>query len=389
MTIIEQLKNGDLPDVVAVVARDEGIPVDTLVSEIIAGRVVIPANNQKILDAPRGVGNGLRVKVNANIGTSQEHGDIDEELQKVDMAVKHGADAIMDLSTGSKTVETRKAVIERSPVPVGTVPLYEAFLMGGKAAGSIEGMSADDIFDRIEAHGREGVDFVTLHCGLTRESFERMKQQGRMMDVVSRGGALLIEWMIRNDRENPLFEQYDRLLDICAKYEMTISLGDGMRPGALADASDRAQIQELVILGELAQRAVDRGVQAMIEGPGHVPLDQVETNMKIQKTLCNGAPFYVLGPLVTDIAPGYDHITGAIGGALAAMSGADFLCYVTPAEHLRLPTVQDVKDGVIASRIAAHAADIARGAARGKREGRPDVPRPEESGLGRDVCRMH
>lgn len=361
MTIMEQLRNGDLPDVVVAVARDEHVPVDALVAKILAGRVVIPANNQKVLASPRGVGEGLRVKVNANIGTSQEHGDIDEELQKVDIAVANGADAVMDLSTGSKTEETRRAVIGRSPVPVGTVPLYEAFLKGGKARGSIEGLTADDIFSRIEAHGKEGVDFVTLHCGLTRESLARMRAQGRVINIVSRGGALLVEWMIRNDRENPLYEQYDRLLSICAKYEMTISLGDGMRPGALADATDRAQIQELLILGELAKRARERGVQVMIEGPGHVPLDQVETNIRLQKSLCDGAPFYVLGPLVTDIAPGYDHITGAIGGALAAMAGADFLCYVTPAEHLRLPTVEDVKAGVIASRIAAHAADIARG----------------------------
>lgn len=361
MSIIEQLRKGNIPEVLHKVARLENVELDHIVSGILEGTVVVPHNNLKTLEKPCAIGKGFRIKVNANIGTSQDHEDIEEELEKLKIAVKYGADAVMDLSTGDKARDTRLQVIKNSTVPVGTVPVYEAFLKAGKHKGTIMKLTADDIFEAIEQHGKDGVDFVTVHCGLTMESVERMKKQGRLADVVSRGGSLLIEWMVLNEKENPLYEHFDRLLEICRKYEMTISLGDGMRPGAIEDATDRAQIQELIILGELAQYAVENGVQVMIEGPGHVPLDQVETNMKIQKTLCNGAPFYVLGPIVTDIAPGYDHITAAIGGAVAAMSGADFLCYVTPAEHLRLPTVEDVKVGVIASKIAAHAADIAKG----------------------------
>jgi len=361
MSMINNIKKGNIPDVIYKVAELEGVSSEFIAEGVVNGKIAVPANNTKTLEKPCAVGSGLRVKINANIGTSQDHENVEEELAKLDIAVKYGADAIMDLSTGEGSQKTRELVIAKSPVPVGTVPVYEAFRRAGKVKGTIKSLTVDDIFANIEEHGKDGVDFVTLHCGLTYESFERMKKQGRLANVVSRGGSLLIEWMVLNEKENPLYEHFDRLLELCRKYEMTISLGDGMRPGAIEDATDRAQIQELLILGELAKTAVENGVQVMIEGPGHVPLDQVETNMKIQKTLCNGAPFYVLGPIVTDVAPGYDHITSAIGGAVAAMSGADFLCYVTPAEHLRLPTVEDVKTGVIATRIAAHAADITRG----------------------------
>jgi phosphomethylpyrimidine synthase len=268
----------------------------------------------------------------------------------------------MDLSTGPAIDETRKRVMKVSTVPVGTVPIYQAAIeMPEKRKRSMVEMTADDLFEVIERHGEDGVDFITVHCGVTRDSVGKIKREGRLLGVVSRGGAILVEWMEYNKKENPLYEHYDRLLEIAKAYDLTLSLGDGLRPGCLADATDRGQIQELILLGELTERAWATGVQVMIEGPGHVPLDQIEANVLLQKRLCHGAPFYVLGPLVTDIAPGYDHITGAIGGAIAARAGADFLCYVTPSEHLRLPTVDDVREGVIASRIAGHAADIARG----------------------------
>ncbi len=277
-------------------------------------------------------------------------------------AIEAGADTIMDLSTGPAIGETRKTVIRASTVPVGTVPIYQAAVeMPEKKNRPMVEMTGDDLFEVIERHGEDGVDFITVHCGVTLRSVETIKKEGRLMGVVSRGGAILVEWMHYNKKENPLFESYDRLLEIAKAYDMTLSLGDGLRPGCLADATDRGQIQELLLLGELTERAWAKGVQVMIEGPGHVPLHQIEANVLLQKRICHGAPFYVLGPLVTDIAPGYDHITGAIGGAIAAWAGADFLCYVTPSEHLRLPTVEDVREGVIASKIAGHAGDIARG----------------------------
>jgi len=360
MTLIERIRNGEIPEIIKTIAKNEQIAPEIIAQRIDKGTIVIPANINRPPSSPKGVGEGLSVKINANFGTSQDHGDTNEEIEKLKIAVKYGADAVMDLSTGPKMIKTLNAVLDNSPVMVGTVPIYEAFLMKGKLRGSIGGVTVDDFFNTIEEHGKRGVDFVTLHCGLTQGAFDHMKKQGRLINIVSRGGALLVAWMQENKKENPLYEHYDRVLEICKKYDMTISLGDGMRPGAIEDATDRAQIQELLILGELVKRANEAGVQAMVEGPGHVPIDEIETNIKIQKTLCHGAPFYVLGPLVTDIAPGYDHIVGAIGGAIAARAGVDFLCYVTPAEHLRLPTVADVKDGVIASKIAAHAADISR-----------------------------
>jgi phosphomethylpyrimidine synthase len=312
--------------------------------------------------SPLAIGKGLKTKVNANVGTSKDHTNVEEELEKVRVAIKAGADTIMDLSTGPAIDETRKRVMKVSTVPVGTVPIYQAAIeMPEKRKRSMVEMTADDLFEVIERHGEDGVDFITVHCGVTRDSVGKIKREGRLLGVVSRGGAILVEWMEYNKKENPLYEHYDRLLEIAKAYDLTLSLGDGLRPGCLADATDRGQIQELILLGELTERAWTKGVQVMIEGPGHVPLDQIEANVLLQKRLCHGAPFYVLGPLVTDIAPGYDHITGAIGGAIAARAGADFLCYVTPSEHLRLPTVDDVREGVIASRIAGHAADIARG----------------------------
>jgi phosphomethylpyrimidine synthase len=348
------------------VARTEGVPVETLVQQIAHGKVVITANKEHRGLRPIGIGEGLTVKVNANIGTSSDHCDPAEELQKLEAAIETGADTVMDLSTGGDIDAIRKLILERSPLPVGTVPIYQAAIEVAERKGGIVLMTADDIFEVIEHHAKDGVDFVTVHCGVTLSTLERLKAQGRITDIVSRGGAFLATWMIYNEKENPLYEHFDRLLEIAQQYDVTLSLGDGLRPGCLADATDRPQIQELLLLGELTERAWQEEVQVMIEGPGHVPLDQVATNIQLEKRLCKGAPFYVLGPLVTDVAPGYDHIVCAIGGALAAYHGADFLCYVTPAEHLKLPTPQDVREGVIATRIAGHAADVARGRAKAR-----------------------
>ncbi|MBP1714783.1 MAG: thiamine biosynthesis protein ThiC [Deltaproteobacteria bacterium] len=362
MTQLEYARQGTITAAMEKCAVSEGVPAETIRQGLAAGTIVITQNLKHTSISPLAIGKGLKAKVNANVGTSKDHMNVEEELEKVRVAVAAGADTIMDLSTGPAISETRKAVMKVCPVPVGTVPIYQAAVeMPEKKKRSLVEMTADDLFEVIELHGEDGVDFITVHCGVTRDSVGKIKREGRMMGVVSRGGAILVEWMEHNQKENPLYEHYDRLLEIAKAYDMTLSLGDGLRPGCLADATDRGQIQELIFLGELTERAWAKGVQVMIEGPGHVPLDQIEANILLQKRLCHGAPFYVLGPLVTDIAPGYDHITGAIGGAIAARAGADFLCYVTPSEHLRLPTVDDVREGVIASRIAAHAADIARG----------------------------
>jgi phosphomethylpyrimidine synthase len=343
------------------IAKDESVDVNALRENVAAGKTAILANNRHKNFTPKGVGKGLSVKVNANIGTSPERVDIKEELKKLKMACDAGADAVMDLSTGGNLDEIRKIIMAEAGIPIGTVPIYQAAVETVKKKKPITKMEPDDIFDVIEKHGIDGVDFITVHCGVTQNSLARLKKQGRITDIVSRGGAFLAEWMIINKKENPLYEQFGRLIQIAKKYDMTLSLGDGLRPGCIADATDRGQIEELVILGELCAEALENGVQVMIEGPGHVPINQIETNMVLQKRLCNDAPFYVLGPIVTDIAPGYDHITSAIGGALAGYYGADFLCYVTPSEHLGLPTPQDVRDGVIVTKIAAHAADLARG----------------------------
>lgn len=352
---------GEITKEMQVVAQKENKDPEEIRQAVAGGTVVIPANtNHKNLN-PEGFGKGLRTKVNANIGTSTSYPDISAELEKMDAAVKAGADAVMDLSTGPDIDECRREIIGRCPAALGTVPIYQAAVEAIETRGSIINMQDEDLFKVIEKHAGDGVDFITVHCGITREVITRLRNQGRVTDIVSRGGSFITGWMLHHEKENPLFVQYDRLLDICLKYDVTLSLGDGLRPGCLADATDRAQVQELMILGELVDRAREAGVQAMVEGPGHIPLDQIEANIKLQKILCREAPFYVLGPLVTDIAPGYDHITSAIGGSIAAAAGADFLCYVTPAEHLGLPSKEDVKEGVIASRIAAHAADIVKG----------------------------
>ncbi|SHF19454.1 phosphomethylpyrimidine synthase ThiC [Desulforamulus putei] len=361
MTQMLAARAGDITPAMRRVAEKENVTPEFVRQGVAEGTIVIPANvNHKNLD-PTGFGKGLRTKVNANIGTSTSFPDIAKELEKLQVVLESGADAVMDLSTGGEIDRGRRRIIEESALPVGTVPIYQAFLENREKRGSMIAMSAEDLFEVIERHCADGVDFITVHCGITLEVLKRIKNQSRITDIVSRGGSFLTGWMLHHGKENPLYEQYDRLLEICLKYDVTLSLGDGLRPGCLADATDRAQIQELIILGELVDRARARGVQAMVEGPGHVPLDQIAANIQVQKTLCKGAPFYVLGPLVTDIAPGYDHITAAIGGAVAAAAGADFLCYVTPAEHLGLPTLEDVREGIMASRIAAHAADIVKG----------------------------
>ncbi len=360
MTRIEQAKKGIITDEMKEVALSECISPERLASDIAEGFTVITKNNLHD-SAPLGIGKGLRTKINANIGTSKDRVSYDDEMKKLEVLVKYGADAVMDLSTGGDIKGLKNALIKKSPVAVGTVPIYEAVVRAVEKHGHIAKMAADDIFDVIEEHAKEGVDFVTVHCGITQKAIERLRQDRRILDVVSRGGAFLLEWMVYNNKENPLYEQYDRLIEIAKKYDLTLSLGDGFRPGCLADATDRSQLEELITLGELRDIAIAEGVQTIIEGPGHVPLNQVELNIKMQKEICKGAPFYVLGPLVTDIAMGYDHITAAIGGAIAGAAGADFLCYVTPAEHIRLPNIEDVKEGVIASKIAAHAADIAKG----------------------------
>ena len=349
------------------VADKEQVDVGAVIDGLAAGEIIIPANINHANLAACGIGRGLRTKVNANLGTSSDSCDLDMELKKLRAAIDYGADAVMDLSTGGDLRAIRRAVLNASTVPVGTVPIYQAGIEAIENHGAIVSMTVEEIFAVIEEHARDGVDFMTLHCGVTQASVGRLKKQGRMTDIVSRGGAFLIGWMLHNDKENPLYEHYDRLLGLALEYGFALSLGDGLRPGCLADATDRAQVEELIILGELVDRSRQVGVQAMVEGPGHLPLDQIATNVQLEKSLCRGAPFYVLGPLVTDVGAGYDHITAAIGGAIAAAAGADFLCYVTPAEHLSLPNVQDVKEGVIASRIAAHAADIVKGV-KGARE---------------------
>jgi phosphomethylpyrimidine synthase len=360
MTRIELAKKGIITDEMKEVALSEGMSPESLASDISSGLTIIPINKIHNIK-PIGIGRGLRTKVNANIGTSKDKVSFDDEMEKLDLLVTYGADAVMDLSTGGPIKDMRKLLLRKSPISVGTVPIYEAAIIAAEAHGTISKMTPDAIFNVIEEHAEEGVDFVTVHCGVTIKAIERLKEEGRILDIVSRGGSFLLEWMVYNDRENPLYKHYDRLLEIAKKYDLTLSLGDGLRPGCLEDATDRSQIEELLTIGELRDRALESGVQVIIEGPGHVPLNQIELNVKIQKEICKGAPFYVLGPLVTDIAMGYDHIAAAIGGAIAGAAGADFLCYVTPAEHIRLPDIADVKEGLIASKIAAHAADIAKG----------------------------
>ncbi len=361
MTQMEAARQGIVTPQIKEVCRKEGVTEDFVLQGLRDGAIVIPANINHAGLEVCGVGKGLRTKVNANIGTSSACCDIDAELVKLRTALEFGADAVMDLSTGGDIRQIRRTILKNCTATFGTVPIYQVAIEAIARSGAIVQMTPDEIFGVIEEQAADGVDFITVHCGISRVAVARLKTQKRVTDVVSRGGSFLIGWMLYHDKENPLYEQYDRLLEIARRYDVTLSLGDGMRPGSLADATDRAQLEELLTLGELVERAWKSGVQVMVEGPGHIPLDQVVTNIQLEKSICKGAPFYVLGPLVTDIGAGYDHITGAIGGAIAAAAGADFLCYVTPSEHLSLPEAEDVKQGVIASRIAAHAADIVKG----------------------------
>ena len=355
MTQMEQAKRGRITDEMRYVAAVEGTDPESLRTRIAAGVAIIPKNVHHDFN-PIGVGQGLSTKVNANIGTSGHHQQVHEEVEKLRVAVVCGAEMVMDLSTGDELDRVRREILRRCPVILGTVPIYQAVA----DRGSVYEMTADDLFGVIDKHARDGVDFVTVHCGVSREAVRRLDADGRIAGIVSRGGSFLASWMARTGEENPLLKDYDRLLDIAFEHDLTLSLGDGIRPGATGDATDAAQIQELLTLGELTRRAHERSVQVMIEGPGHVPIDQVEANVLLEKRVCRGAPFYVLGPLTSDIGAGYDHITGAIGGAVAAAAGADVLCYVTPAEHLRLPAIQDVRDGVLATKIAAHSGDLAK-----------------------------
>lgn len=360
-TQMQLARQGIITAAMEIVAKQEGLSPELIRNRVAEGTIAICANiNHKNL-VPRGVGLGLSTKVNANIGTSSAYPDIEPEIEKLEVAIAAGADAVMDLSTGDNIDLSRQSIINKSTVMVGTVPIYQATVEAIKKYGVVVDMTGDDLLAVIEKQAQDGADFMTIHCGITTSVLDRLKQQGRIADVVSRGGSFITGWMLHNNKENPLYERYEEILDICEKYDVTMSLGDGLRPGCIEDATDRAQIQELLVLGELVDRAWQRGIQVIVEGPGHMPYDQIAANVKLQKQLCQGAPFYVLGPLVTDVAPGYDHITAAIGGTLAATAGADFLCYVTPAEHLGLPTIDDVKEGVIASRIAGHAADIVKG----------------------------
>lgn len=360
MTLMEEAKKGNATLEMKEVAEYENMPINDIIKGIANGIIVIPKNinrNTKCF----GIGKGMSTKVNANIGSSAKNENFDFEVEKAKIAVEYGAHAVMDLSTGPNLLELRKKIINNIDFPIGTVPIYEAAVTAKNRDGKVIDMTEDDMFNAIENQAKDGVDFITVHCGINRDLVEKIKNSERIMGVVSRGGSFLTAWIIQNELENPLYANYDYLLEIAHEYDMTLSLGDGLRPGCLADATDIPQIQELVTLGTLVKRAQSANVQSMVEGPGHVPYNQIASNMEIQKTLCFGAPFYVLGPIVTDLAPGYDHLTSAIGGTLAAYSGADFLCYVTPSEHLALPDLEAVKEGVIASKIAAQAADVALG----------------------------
>ena len=357
-TQMEAARMGIVTPELDAVAKKENRSVEELLPLMASGKMVIPANvNHKSLD-PNGVGSMLKTKINVNLGISRDCKDYDIEMKKVMRAVDLGAEAIMDLSSHGNTQPFRQKLCAECPAMIGTVPIYDSVIHYQRDLGTL---TAQDFIDVIRLHAQDGVDFVTLHCGITRKTIDQIKNGGRKMNIVSRGGSLVFAWMSMTGNENPFYEYYDEIVEICREYDVTISLGDACRPGCLADATDGCQIEELIMLGELTERAWKRDVQVMVEGPGHVPMDQIAANMKIQQTICKGAPFYVLGPLVTDIAPGYDHITAAIGGAIAAWQGAAFLCYVTPAEHLALPNVDDVHQGIIASKIAAHAADIAKG----------------------------
>ncbi len=346
------------------VAKDEQVEPEFVKEGVQSGTMVILKNKMHQKCKPVGVGKGLRTKINVNLGTSPDMCDFDLELKKLELSQQLGADTIMDLSTGGKIRDLRVQIVSKAEIPVGTVPIYESVCRLARKGKTLEEMTKDSLFSVIEDHLKTGVDFLTVHCGLTRRAFPIIEKKKRLTGIVSRGGSFLYRWMKAHNKENPLYEYYDELLDLTKEYNATLSLGDGLRPGSIADSTDRTQMEELLVLGELVERAREKGVQAMVEGPGHIPIHEIEANVLLEKKLCGGAPFYVLGPLVIDCAPGYDHIVSAIGGAIAASFGADFLCYVTPAEHLSLPDLGDVREGIIASKIAAHAGDIAKGVAK-------------------------
>ena len=360
MTQISEAKKGKITEQIKNVSKNENIDVEIIRRRVASGKIVIPFNP---IHSPNslGIGKKLRVKVNANIGTSMEHCDINEEIEKAKVSMESGAHAIMDLSTGGDLDKIRTSLLKTANVPFGTVPIYQAGIEAIGKHGAIVDITEDDMFNIVEHQAKQGVDFAVVHVGVTKVSVERLRKQKRLIPMVSRGGSFHMAWILHNEQENPLYKNFDYLLEIASKYDLTLSLGDGMRSGAIYDSNDRAKFQELLIIGELIERAREKGVQAMVEGPGHMPLNDIQSNIQVMKTVTNEAPYFVLGPLVTDIAPGYDHFVGGIGGAIAGLAGADFLCYLTPAEHLSLPDKDDVREGVIATRIAAHAADLARG----------------------------
>jgi phosphomethylpyrimidine synthase len=356
---MDAAKKGIITREIKIVADKENIDIKKIMELVAAGSVVIPANKNHFSLDPEGIGKGLHTKINVNIGTSADCSSVEKELEKFKMALELGVDAIMDLSSHGKTEVFRKALINTSKAMIGTVPIYD--IAGSLGNRELKDISASELLDAVELHASDGVDFMTIHAGINRNTIQKFKNNRRLTNIVSRGGSLLYAWMETTGKENPFYEHYEKLLEIFEKYDVTVSLGDAMRPGSLHDATDASQIEELIVLGELTQKARQKNVQVIVEGPGHMAINEIDANVKLHKKLCHDAPFYVLGPIVTDVAPGYDHITSAIGGAIAAASGVDFLCYVTPAEHLRLPTLEDMKEGIIASKIAAHAADIAKG----------------------------
>lgn len=351
-------KKKQITEEMRIVAKDEKEPPQRLCQRIARGTVIITRNVRRRNVHPIGIGEGLRTKVNANVGTSSDVCNLDLETEKARTAVKHGTDTIMDLSIGGDLDHIRKTILKTVNVPIGTVPIYQAAIEASKQKGAIVHMTEDDVFNTIEKHAKDGVDFMTVHCGVTQQIVKRIAKHPRLMGIVSRGGTFLTAWILHNKKENPLYSNYEYLLELAAKYDFALSLGDGLRPGCIFDSTDWPQVQELLTLGELVEKARDANVQTMVEGPGHLPLNHIESNVQLEKSICKGAPFYVLGPISTEIAVGYDHIVGAIGGVLAGLAGADFLCYLTPAEHLGLPTLEDVKEGVVVTRIAAHAVDI-------------------------------
>ncbi|MGE4446456.1 MAG: phosphomethylpyrimidine synthase ThiC [Synergistaceae bacterium] len=357
-TQMDAARKGILTEAMKIVSKKENIAAEHLMKLLAEGTAIIPCNKRHSVISPNGIGSMLKTKINVNLGTSRDCPDLEMELKKVQSAVDMGAEAIMDLSSYGDTRNFRRILSEKCPAMIGTVPIYDAVVHYNKALREI---TEEEWIDTVRMHAEDGVDFMTIHCGINRETALKFKRNKRLTNIVSRGGSIIFAWMEMTGLENPFYKHFDDIIEICREYDVTLSLGDACRPGSIKDATDAAQIEELIVLGELTKRAWEKDVQVMIEGPGHMPLNQIAANMEIQKTLCHGAPFYVLGPIVTDVAPGYDHITSAIGGAVAAANGASFLCYVTPAEHLKLPDVNDVKEGIIAVKIAAHAADIAKG----------------------------